>query len=160
MPISAVYSITPVISVLSPVPALAGPSATAAVGTAQGPGGTGTTGPATPGSEVTGTVTFALASYATDSRGGPTATYPTTATMPATVTLKTRPTRAPESGTAEPVPRARMTFDIALAEDPNLALGAPLGTDDLCYWAGYTLVLLGPALPQGSAWLVVAELVT
>jgi hypothetical protein len=147
MPISSVWSGPPVYSVISSVPSVAGAGATATViADAGGAGGP---------SDI---IVFSKVVWVYDARGAPTATYPVSVTLIGSVERKGAPTLLPEREKAELRPKTETVLEITTGEDPGVALGAPLATNDRVVWAGFTALVVGPVIPQGAGWLTKAVL--
>jgi hypothetical protein len=147
MPISSVFSIDPVYAVTSSVPSVAGAGATAEV-IAAAAGGVG--GP-------TDVLVFSRAVFVAG-----VATYPVSVTLIGSVERKAAPAwRSSEGEKAELRPLTDTTFEITTDTDPAAALGVPAGTSMtnwLVEWAGFRLLVVGPAVPQGAGWLTKAVL--
>jgi hypothetical protein len=151
MPISSVYSINPVYSVASSVPSVSGAGATAAAIAAAARGTVG---------GLADSVTFSKVVWIY-TRGAPVATYPASVALTGSVVRKGRPTPVPEGPNAEPRPKSQTILEITTSEDPCAALGEPAGTSMANWhveWAGFTLLVVGAAIPQGSGWLTEAVL--
>jgi hypothetical protein len=147
MPISSVYAISPVYDVTSSDPSVAGAGATAEV-IAAAAGGAG--GP-------TDVLVFSRAVFVAG-----VATYPVSVTLIGSVERKGAPAwRSSEGEKAELRPLTDTTFEITTDADPAAALGAPAGTSMtnwLVEWAGFRLLVVGAAIPQGAGWLTKAVL--
>jgi hypothetical protein len=145
MPISSVYIGDPVYSVVSSVPGVAGAAATAAVlADAGGAGG------------PTDVLVFSKAVFVAG-----VATYPVSVTLIGSVLQKGAPAWQPEGEKAELRPKTDTTFEITTDEDPSVALGEPAGKSMNNWhvqWAGFTLLVVGPAIPQGAGWVTKAVL--
>lgn len=102
-------------------------------------------------------VTFKKLRYDTGLHGGPVPVVAASVTLPATVTVSGTPRREAASG-SELRDRARTTLKVVTSEDPAVYLGAPLATDDLIDWAGFQAFVIGTALPQGTSFNIVGEL--
>jgi hypothetical protein len=145
MPIGSVYIIDPpVYAVTSADPSVAGATA-AVIADAGGAGG-----PAD-------VLVFSRAVFVAGA-----ATYPASVTLIGSVERKGAPAwRSSEGEKAELRPLTDTTFEITTSEDPCVALGAPAGTSMnnwLVLWAGFELLVVGAAIPQGAGWLTKAVL--
>jgi hypothetical protein len=142
MPISSVWTGPPVYDVVSSVPGVAGAAATAAVlADAGGAGG------------PTDVLVFSKVVYVAG-----VATYPVSVTLIGSVLQKGAPAARSEGEKAELRPLTDTTFEITTDSDPGDALGAPLRTNDLVEWAGFRLLVVGTAIPQGAGWVTKAVL--
>jgi hypothetical protein len=152
MPIGSVYIIQPpVYSVTSAVPSVSGAGATAAAIAATAGGIVGGLADSVVFSKVVWTYT----------RGAPVATYPASVVLTGSVVRKGRPTPVPEGTNAELRPKSQTIFEITTDTDPCIALGEPTGSSMTNWhieWAGFTLLVVGAAIPQGSGWLTEAVL--
>jgi hypothetical protein len=148
MPISTTYQIRPVFGVMSAVPSVSGAALAVAAADAAAVAGTDAA-----------VVTFSKASYAPGRRGGEVASYPVSATIPATVTIVGTPRRLVEGSSDEQRPLAEMTFHVTTDVDPGAELGAPLATDDRMEWAGYEMFVIGTSIPQGTRFLTVGRII-
>jgi hypothetical protein len=148
MPIASVFSIEPVFSVISSVPGVSG-----LAGAAEIEAGGGAGGPAD-------VLVFSKAEYGKGTHGGPVPGYPASVTLIGSVERKCAPTLLTEGGTGPLRPQTQTTFEITTDEDPGTLLGAPLATNDLVVWAGFELLVVGTAIPQGAGWLTKAVLTT
>jgi hypothetical protein len=152
MPLSSVISIAPVYSVTSAVPSVSGPGATAAAIAAAGGGTVG---------GLADSVVFSKVVWTYPTRGAPVATYPASVALTGSVARKGRPTPVPEGTNAELRPKSQTIFEITTDTDPCVALGEPAGSNMANWrveWAGFTLLVVGAAIPQGSGWLTEAIL--
>jgi hypothetical protein len=149
MPLSSVWSGPPVYSVASSVPSVAG-AAAAAIAAAAG----GTVG------GLADVVTFSKVVW-TYTRGAPVATYPASVALTGSVVRKGRPTPVPEGPNAELRLKSQTIMEITTDIDPCVTLGEPAGTSMTHWrveWAGFTMLVIGAAIPQGSGWLTEAVL--
>jgi hypothetical protein len=152
MPIGSVYIIQPpVYSVASSVPSVSGAGATAAAIAAAAGGTVG---------GLADTVVFSKVVW-TYTRGAPVDTYPISVALTGSVVRKGRPTPVPEGPNAELRPKSQTIMEITTGEDPCTALGEPAGSSMTHWrveWAGFKLLVVGAAIPQGSGWLTEAVL--
>lgn len=148
MPIGSVFNISPVYDVISSVPGVSGAGDAAVIGGGGGGGGDG--GP-------TAVLEFAKALYADGDRGVLVG-YGASITLVGSVERKGSPTSPGEGKAGELRPLTQTTFEITTGEDPGIALGEPLETNDRVVWAGFALSVVGPAIPQGAGWITKAVL--
>jgi hypothetical protein len=98
--------------------------------------------------------------YASGARGGPVPGYPASVTLIGSVVRKREPILLTEGGTGPLRPQSQTVLEITTDADPGVALGAALATNDLVVWAGFELLVVGTAIPQGAGWLTKAVLTT
>jgi hypothetical protein len=153
MPIGSVYIIQPpVYSVASSVPSVSGAGATAAAIAAAAGGTVG---------GLADTVIFRKVVWTYPTRGASVPTYPISVALTGSVVRKGRPTPVPEGANAELRLKSQTILEITTAEDPCTSLGEPAGSSMTHWrveWAGFKLLVVGAAIPQGSGWLTEAVL--
>lgn len=149
MAISPVVKVQPVISVATVLS-----QGGAAPGAGTGPGAV--VNPPTSTADPS-YVTFRKLGYGQGVHGGPVPIVVASVTLAASVTVSGTPRREVATG-AELRDRARTTLKAVTTEDPATYLGGPLATDDLMEWAGFKAFIIGTAIPQGTSFNIVGEL--